>query len=127
MVVSRATIGSFSVLGRCENGAVRRLLGDHTELTPLSHPTTPALRIELLGPMRVFLDGSAVEIPGLLRRAVLARLAIARGEVVVVEALIDAVWPNVAPDHARKALHSHLWRIRRHLGEHAERLERSSA
>ncbi len=91
-----------------------------SRLTPV-----PALWLELLGPMRLFVQGKLVEVPGRVRRSLLARLAIARSEVVLVSTLIDDLWPSDPPEAARRALHTHLSRIRRHLGPHAERLRRS--
>jgi len=110
-------------LGACKDAPVVLHDGDTgatSSLTPV-----PPLRLELLGPMRLFVQGKLVEVPGRVRRSLLARLAIARNDVVVVSTLIDDLWPSDPPEAARRALHTHLSRIRRHLGPHAERLQRS--
>ncbi|HKY66969.1 MAG TPA: winged helix-turn-helix domain-containing protein, partial [Acidimicrobiales bacterium] len=83
------------------------------------------VRIDLLGPLRLTVDGQAVEVPGPRRQAVLALLAMAQGRVVSTDELLDAVWPNEMPDSGRRALHSHVSRLRRHLGPAGPRLERA--
>ncbi|HZD69497.1 MAG TPA: winged helix-turn-helix domain-containing protein, partial [Actinomycetes bacterium] len=85
-----------------------------------------AVRVELLGPLRLIVGGAPVEVPGPKRRAVLALLAMAEGRPVAVDRLLDAVWPCDPPDSARAALHSHISRLRGHLGPGAARLEAPS-
>jgi DNA-binding SARP family transcriptional activator len=81
------------------------------------------VRIEVLGPLRLVVDGSAVEVPGPKRRVVLALLARAQGRTVAVGQLIDALWPSDPPASARESLHSHICRLRGHLGAAAPCLE----
>jgi predicted ATPase/DNA-binding SARP family transcriptional activator len=83
----------------------------------------PPLRVEVLGPLRLLVDGAPVDVPGPKRRTVLALMAMAEGRVVPVDRLLDALWPNDPPEAARAALHSHVSRLRRHLGPAAPRLE----
>jgi DNA-binding SARP family transcriptional activator len=83
------------------------------------------LRIEVLGPLRLLVDGVPVEVPGHRRRAALALLALAGGRVVTGDALVDALWPDDPPETGHRALHSHISRLRRHLGAAAPRLERA--
>src|SRR6187551_3121907 len=64
-----------------------------------------------------------VEVLGPKRRAVLALLALAEGRAVSVEGFLDALWPTDLPESGRAALHSHVSRLRRHLGSAAARLE----
>ncbi|MFB9324072.1 AfsR/SARP family transcriptional regulator, partial [Cryptosporangium minutisporangium] len=85
------------------------------------------VRIEVLGPLRLFVDGAPVDVPGHRRRAVLALLALAAGRTVSTEALVDTLWPTDPPETGRRAVHSHLSRLRRHLGPAAGRLERAGA
>ncbi|HZD69361.1 MAG TPA: winged helix-turn-helix domain-containing protein, partial [Actinomycetes bacterium] len=85
-----------------------------------------AVRVELLGTLRLIVDGAPVEVPGPKRRAVLALLAMAEGRPVAVDRLLDAVWPSDPPESARAALHSHVSRLRGHLGPAAHRLEATS-
>jgi predicted ATPase/DNA-binding SARP family transcriptional activator len=82
------------------------------------------VRIELLGPLRLVVGGTPVEVPGPRRRAVLALLAMAGGRVVSTDQLLDALWPGEPPDSGRRTLHSHVSRLRGHLGPAAGRLVR---
>jgi predicted ATPase/DNA-binding SARP family transcriptional activator len=82
------------------------------------------LRIDLLGPLAVMVEGRTVEVPGSRRRALLALLALEAGRTVGVQRLIEALWPEEAPDNAVQALYNHISRVRAHLGPLAGRLER---
>lgn len=86
-------------------------------------PQPPPVRVEVLGPLRLFVDGIPVEVPGPRRRAVLALLALAEGRSVTVDRLVDALWPSGVPTSGRQALHNHVSRLRGHLGPAAGRLE----
>ena len=68
--------------------------------------------------------GAPREVPGARRRAVLALLALSEGRGVTVDELLDAVWPSEVPESGRRALHSHVSRVRGHLGPAADRLVR---
>jgi DNA-binding SARP family transcriptional activator len=74
------------------------------------------LRVRVLGPMRVDLDGGAVEPPASLRAwSLLAYLAIhpgphRRGDVAA------RFWPDVLDASARQSLRSAVWALRRALG-----------
>jgi predicted ATPase/DNA-binding SARP family transcriptional activator len=83
------------------------------------------VRIDLLGPLQLTVAGWPVDVPGPRRRAVLALLAVAEGRVVSTDELLDAVWPDEVPDSGRRTLHSHVSRLRGHLGAAAERLSRA--
>jgi predicted ATPase len=82
------------------------------------------VRIDLLGPLHLVVEGTPVEVPGPRRRAVLALLAMAGGRVVSTDRLLDALWPAEPPDSGRRTLHSHISRLRGHLGPAAGRLVR---
>ncbi|MEE3851595.1 BTAD domain-containing putative transcriptional regulator [Gordonia sp. LSe1-13] len=82
-----------------------------------------SLRVGLLGPLRVIVDGDVVDIVGPKRRAVLAMLAVAEGRVVPVGDLLDALWPADLPESGRQALQNHVSRLRGQLGPAADRLE----
>ena len=82
-----------------------------------------AIRVEVLGPLRLFVDDRPVDVRGPKRRAVLALLAMARGRALTVGHLLDALWPAELPDSARGALHSHVFRLRGQLGGAGTRLE----
>ncbi|HWM59534.1 MAG TPA: BTAD domain-containing putative transcriptional regulator [Pseudonocardia sp.] len=81
------------------------------------------VRVAVLGPLRLVVDGIPVEVPGPKRRALLALLALAEGRTATVDHLVDALWPAEVPDSARQALHTHVSRLRSHLGPAASRLQ----
>ncbi|MFR9805237.1 BTAD domain-containing putative transcriptional regulator [Pseudonocardia sp. RS010] len=72
--------------------------------------------IDVLGPLRLTVDGRPVAVPGHKRRAVLALLALAEGRAVTVDDLVDGLWPDDPPASCRAAVHSHISRLRGHLG-----------
>ncbi|MFR9805352.1 BTAD domain-containing putative transcriptional regulator [Pseudonocardia sp. RS010] len=80
------------------------------------------VRVEVLGPLRLLVDGAPVEVPGPKRRAALALLALAEGRTVPVDRLLDTLWPAGVPDSGRQALHTHVSRVRTLLGPAADRL-----
>lgn len=82
------------------------------------------LRVDLLGPLTLAVDGRVVDVPGTRRRALLALLALAGGRYVGTARLIDSLWPEDPPDNAVQALYNHVSRLRRHLGSQAHRLQR---
>jgi predicted ATPase/DNA-binding SARP family transcriptional activator len=79
--------------------------------------------VEVLGPLRLVVDGATVDVPGPKRRAVLALLALAEGRVVTVDHLLNALSPSEVPESGRQALHTHVSRLRAHLGTAAARLQ----
>src|SRR5688500_4567443 len=82
-----------------------------------------SVRVDVLGPLRLLVAGQAVDVRGPKRRAVLALLAVAEGRAVTLDHLLDALWPVALPESARGALHSHVFRLRGHLGPAGHRLE----
>jgi predicted ATPase/DNA-binding SARP family transcriptional activator len=83
----------------------------------------PRARVEVLGPLRLLVDGRPVDVRGTKRRAVLALLAIAGGRVVTVDQLLDALWQDDLPEFARQSLHSQVSRLRGNLGTASGRLQ----
>ena len=75
------------------------------------------MRIRLLGPVDVMVDGEPRLVSGLRRKAVLATLALHGGEVVSVGRLVDAVWGETAPSTVRNTLQSHVSYLRTLLGD----------
>ncbi|HEV2371218.1 MAG TPA: BTAD domain-containing putative transcriptional regulator [Streptosporangiaceae bacterium] len=73
------------------------------------------MQVRLLGPVDVMVDGTARDVPGLRRKAVLAALALNPGEVLSTDRLLDIVW---GPDTAARVntLQSHVSYLRRLLG-----------
>jgi DNA-binding SARP family transcriptional activator len=82
-----------------------------------------SVRVDVLGPLRLVVDGAAVAVVGPKRRAVLALLALAEGRTVAVDHVVDALWPVDLPGSARQAVHTHVSRLRALLGSAAARLQ----
>jgi predicted ATPase/DNA-binding SARP family transcriptional activator len=85
--------------------------------------SAPVLRVDLLGPLRLVVDGEVVAVPGPKRRALLAVLATAESRSVPVDDLLEALWPGELPESAHATLRSHISRLRRHLGPAAPLLQ----
>lgn len=81
----------------------------------------------VLGPVHLEIAGKVVEVPGPKRKSLLALLAEADRAAVSVERLVDSLWPDGAPASALSTLHSHVSRLRTHLGPAAVRLEHGPA
>ncbi len=77
------------------------------------------MRIRVLGPISVSVDGSWQDVPGRATRATLAALVIAARHVVPSDHLIDALWEGAPPPSAAASLHAHISRLRHQLGEAA--------
>ena len=77
-----------------------------------------AICIELCGEVRLEIDGRRREreLPGRLGRVLLGYLALNRQRAVTRDELIEALWPNGAPEEARATLSTLLSGLRRTLG-----------
>lgn len=73
------------------------------------------VRVELLGPVRVLVDGREVDLGGPRNRALTARLALAAGRAVRAATLVDDLWADDPPQDATNALQSVVSRTRRRL------------
>ncbi|MCC5575798.1 AfsR/SARP family transcriptional regulator [Microtetraspora sp. AC03309] len=80
--------------------------------------TSPELRLGLLGPLRLTLDGNVTPVPAPKHRAVLAILAINMGRPIPAERIIEELWQGAQPAFARKTLQGYVWRIRHLVGGH---------
>jgi len=75
------------------------------------------VELRILGPFQVFDDsGREVGLPTGRERALLAALVLRRGEVVSVDALVEALWGDAAPSTAVKAVQGYVSHLRRVLG-----------
>ena len=75
------------------------------------------MELRILGPFQVFDDsGREVGLPTGRERALLAALVLRRGEVVSVDALVEALWGDTAPSTAVKAVQGYVSHLRRVLG-----------
>ncbi len=79
--------------------------------------STSAVRVDILGPLRLERDGEPVELSGGRLRALLTRLALDAGRPVTTSALADAVWDNDLPSDEQHALQSLVSRLRRSVGD----------
>src|SRR4051794_24710342 len=77
------------------------------------------MRVDLLGPVEVTVDGGSRPVRGLRRRTVLAVLALSPGEVVSTDRLLETVWGATAPAAGTVTLQSHVSHLRRELGPSA--------
>lgn len=73
------------------------------------------LRLEVLGPLRVWRSGTPLELGPVKRQAVLAALLLRQGTVVSHERLLDAVWGEEPPAGGHKVLPTHVNSLRRVL------------
>ena len=74
------------------------------------------MELRILGPFEVCDDaGTEVKIPAGRERALLAVLALRRGEVVSIDALVDALWGERPPSTAAKAVQGYVSHLRRLL------------
>ena len=69
----------------------------------------------VLGPLEMTVGDTTVSLGSRKQRAVLAMLVINRNRVVGSEALIDAVWGQLARQEARASLHTYVSNLRRFL------------
>jgi DNA-binding SARP family transcriptional activator len=77
------------------------------------------MRVRLLGPIDVMVDGAVRTVSGLRRKAVLATLALHAGEIVSTDRLTDILWGEDAPLTAQNTLQSHVSHLRSVLGTKA--------
>jgi predicted ATPase/DNA-binding SARP family transcriptional activator len=80
---------------------------------------TESLEIRILGPFEVLAGGRPPSVSGSKRNGLLAVLALRRGRVVSVDALIDALWGEELPTTPRNAVQHHVARLRAALGAEA--------
>ena len=73
------------------------------------------MRISLLGPLTVTVDGAPVDVGGAQARGLLALLALTPGRPVAVDDLVAGVWGDAPPPSAAGTLQSHVSRLRRAL------------
>ncbi|MGP4109599.1 AfsR/SARP family transcriptional regulator [Streptomyces sp. 4N509B] len=74
-----------------------------------------AVEFRLLGPMELWVDGRAHQVPGPRQRRLLAVLTLTPNRVVSSDALVDALWDDEPPDTARRQVHNAVAALRRRL------------
>lgn len=89
-------------------------------MTPSANAPSGGLDLSLLGPVRARAGSDDLPLGGRRQRAVLARLAVAAGEVIAVERLVDDLWHGEPPPSANNTLQSYVSNLRRILGPSPE-------
>jgi DNA-binding SARP family transcriptional activator/tetratricopeptide (TPR) repeat protein len=79
------------------------------------------LQFGILGPLAVDRDGQPLAMPTGRARLLLGILIVHSGTPLSVDALIDMLWGDQPPRTAATALHGHVSRLRKVLGDHAVR------
>jgi len=74
------------------------------------------MRVRLLGPVEVEVDGVFRPVSGLRRKAVLAVLALRRGDIVSHDRLADVIWGDEPPATPLNTLQRHVSHLRQVLG-----------
>jgi DNA-binding SARP family transcriptional activator len=74
------------------------------------------VRYRLLGTVQAWREGAEVDLGGPKPRAVLATLLLAANKVVPTHRMIGRVWGAGVPATAQAQLHTHISRLRKHLG-----------
>jgi DNA-binding SARP family transcriptional activator len=75
----------------------------------------PDLRVQVLGPLTVRVDGAAVELRSAKQRALLGLLALSPNVPVPCSALVETLWECAPPATATALVRSHSSRLRRRL------------
>ena len=75
----------------------------------------PALRVAVLGPLRVWRGQTVVDLGPLQQRVVLAVLSLQAGRPVAKQQMINAIWGEAPPTHAVNLVQRHVSGLRRAL------------
>ena len=75
----------------------------------------PQLTAEVLGPLRVVVDGAPIDLGGPRQRRLLGALLVEQGTVVSTDRLIEAVFDGEPPDAASRTFRTYVARLRRAL------------
>lgn len=85
------------------------------ELLRAARPEVVGLRVDVLGPLVLVVDGHTVAAESVTQRTLLALLAMQVNTPVSRDALIEAAWPTGPPPRAVDLLQTHVSRLRRRL------------
>jgi DNA-binding SARP family transcriptional activator len=83
--------------------------------------------VGLLGPFTLVVDGVAVPVGSLRRRAVLAALAASSGAAVRADRVAEAIWSDTGRPASRSTLQVHVHQARQLLGPHSDLLRHTPA
>ena len=89
--------------------------GDITERGG-DHP----IRVSVLGPIELIVDGSPAEFTSPRLRQLFALLAVHANMVVSTDRIVDVMWPSDDVAHALRTLRTNVWRLRSLMGPHAD-------
>lgn len=81
----------------------------------MTEQDTPALRLDVLGPLRAWHDATPINLGPVQQRVVLGVLALHANRPLGREQLIDAVWASAPPAYAVNQLQKHVSALRRCL------------
>ncbi|MDQ0760566.1 AfsR/SARP family transcriptional regulator [Streptomyces canus] len=73
------------------------------------------MEFQVLGPVGLRVDGRRMELGSDKERVLMCALALDVGRPVALDTLIDRLWDDEPPPHARANVHTYVSRIRRHL------------
>ncbi|MEA2972326.1 MAG: hypothetical protein QOG82_784 [Actinomycetota bacterium] len=80
--------------------------------------TTGSVRVRLVGPLRLYVDGNRVaDLPAGRASSLLGMLAVEAGHLVPTDRIIDDLWPDGAPAKAEQNVASLVSRLRRLAGK----------
>ena len=80
------------------------------------------IEFRILGPLVVVGDGQPRPIPTTMSRRLLGILLANADEPVPIDVLIEELWNGGPPRTARESMQVHVWRLRRALGGHGDRV-----
>ncbi|MGC5012850.1 BTAD domain-containing putative transcriptional regulator [Streptosporangium sp. DT93] len=75
------------------------------------------MQLRILGPVDIWRDGRSFAITGLKQRTLLGVLVLQANRTVSHDRLMAALWSDEVPATGRRLLHSHVWSLRRLLGD----------
>jgi DNA-binding SARP family transcriptional activator/WD40 repeat protein/KaiC/GvpD/RAD55 family RecA-like ATPase len=95
---------------------------DVREVLPrVTDPVPTGLTVDVLGQLRAMRAGRMLDIGGTKEQRVLAVLAAARGDVVLVDELVEALWASSPPRTAERSVHAYVARLRKAIEPSRER------
>lgn len=77
---------------------------------------TARIRVQVLGPFRLLVEGRTAQLPGERLKSLLVVLAMSSGEFVSLETIRDHVWDDDLPEHVRRSVQTLVARLRLVLG-----------
>ncbi|GAA4184418.1 BTAD domain-containing putative transcriptional regulator [Streptosporangium oxazolinicum] len=75
------------------------------------------MQLRILGPVDMWRDGRSLAVTGLKQRTLLGVLVLNANRTISHDRLMAALWSTEVPATGRRLLHSHLWSLRRLLGD----------